>query len=531
MRQRRVAFISGLATAALAFCSLRMRPVRQAVLDELDGFPARSQVLIAADALLALTAGVLVGVLTLGLLRWAQPRWLPTAPRWPGGFPWKRLGVTLLAPLALLAGARIPPPGVDVEWLTARIAPDTLNELPLHATALGLMPVLTAFVVVEGIALAIPALRWRRHDPRGRRGLTIAVAVGTIALALAQGFFLSRYLTNVLHVVGRDAGLTFQLGVAAALACGAVLLAVLARIIDEHGLGSGYGVLAACGAFIPMAHRPVTQPLAIHVPQVMALIAAMGITVGVLRWRVGGEDDEPGLRLPTSSLVPLLHAGGLLLLFGTLSGAGLFHQTMNDVLMRVQMALATPWSQLAFILGLVALWSWLLARPSLLAATARAAGLAPPSMATWARATALSAAMSGAVAMIYLVVPGTADLVSMSIAMFATAAVMDVLADARALRAPLATIVVLHQVQRSHVVARILEEAAIPFHLRGAHLRTLLAFFGPYVPVTVLVPAEHGERARALLAALRAPPAQAMPAQGPTAPVDARDLPPAGPPP
>lgn len=507
MRQRRVAFISGLAAAALTLSSLRVWPVNQTLLDELAGFPARSQVLLAADALLALTVGVLVGVLTLRLLRWAQPRWLPATPRWPGRFPWKRLGITLLAPLGLVAGAHIPLPGVDVDWLAAEMDPAAFRDLDLsHAASLGLMPVLSAFIVVEVIALAVPALRWRRHDPRGRRGLAIAVAAATLALALALGWFASRYLTIIFHAVGRDAGVMFQLGVAASLACGAMLLAVLAGVINEHGLGNGYGVLVTCGALLELPGLAEAQRMTIHVLHGMAIIGTIAITAVFLRWRVGGNDGEGRLRLPTSSLVPLFYAGGLLLLFGTLSGVGLFHPVMNEVSRRVQTALATPWSRLAFTLGLVVLWSWILARPSLLAATARAAGLAPPSMATWARATALAAAMSGSIVLLYLAAPGTSNLVSAATAMLATAAMMDVLADARALRAQLVPVAVLHQVQRCELVEHVLASAEIPFHLRSAHLRTLLAFFGPYAPVTVLVPAEHGERASALLAPLHAAP-------------------------
>lgn len=521
-----MAITSGLAAAVLAFGSLRIWPIPKR-LDELEGFPARSQVLLAADVLLALTVGALVGVLTLRLLRWAQPRWRPATPRWPGRFPWKRLGVTLLAPLGLVAGAYIPLPGVDVDWLIAQSTPGALRNLPpLHAAALGLMPVLSAFIVVEVIALAVPALRWRRHDPRGRRGLGRAVAAVTLALALTQGWFISKYLTLVFDAMGRGTGLVFQLGVTASLACGAMLLAVLAGVINEHGLGNGYGVLATCGALLELPELAEAQGMTLHVSNVMAILGAIAITAVFLRWRVGGNDGEGRLRLPTSSLVPLFYAGGLLLLFGALSMAGLFQPVMQDVLMSVQAALDARWKWLAFTLGLVVLWSWILARPSLLFAAAQAVGLAPPSMATWSRATALSAAMSGSIMLLYLAAPGTSDLVSAAIAVLATAAMMDVLADARALRAQLVPVAVLHQVQRCDLVEHVLTSAEIPFHLRGAHLRTLLAFFGPFVPVTVLVPAEHGERASALLEPLRNQPASAM-AGSTTTPAQASNSPPA----
>jgi hypothetical protein len=51
-------------------------------------------------------------------------------------------------------------------------------------------------------------------------------------------------------------------------------------------------------------------------------------------------------------------------------------------------------------------------------------------------------------------------------------------------------------------IVRALADAGIPAWARGVHHRTLLQFFGPYVPVGIVVPAERAEEANRTLRAL-----------------------------
>ena len=77
--------------------------------------------------------------------------------------------------------------------------------------------------------------------------------------------------------------------------------------------------------------------------------------------------------------------------------------------------------------------------------------------------------------------------------------------DARVRRAKLAIAAVVHQVQYLGVVEHVLGEASISYHFHASNLRTLLAFFGPWAPVIVLVPEEQASLARDKLdAVLRA---------------------------
>jgi hypothetical protein len=59
----------------------------------------------------------------------------------------------------------------------------------------------------------------------------------------------------------------------------------------------------------------------------------------------------------------------------------------------------------------------------------------------------------------------------------------------------------IHQMYAVTPAMRLLEAEGIHAFAKGARLRALLQFFGPYVPVLILVPAKDAPRARALLEA------------------------------
>src|SRR5262249_16925720 len=130
--------------------------------------------------------------------------------------------------------------------------------------ALGITPVLTSFAIVELIALAVPRLRWRRHDPLGRVRLQQAVAAASIVVALVQGYFVALYLESasrggaelVVHP-----GMGFRLLTMVTLAAGTMTLAVIAGMISVHGLGNGYGALLVSGWLAPFLWSLVVDPL------------------------------------------------------------------------------------------------------------------------------------------------------------------------------------------------------------------------------------------------------------------------------
>jgi hypothetical protein len=372
---------------------------------------------------------------------------------------------------------------------------------------LGLWPAIVAFVVVELVALAIPPLRRLRGDPLGRVRLGQLAAIVTIVFALADGSVTARAWES--FDATEDYGMRARLLGAATLACGTLVLVWLAGMIREHGLGNGYGALLVAGALIEGpaavfdADLPPTPWLG-DVLGVAALVVIAALTAAVLRWRIGDPADEraPALRMPASGIAALSGAGGLAVLIGLLVGLGL-GAAADEPSRWVLGVKADHRLAVGLVAALAVGWSYLLARPSLVAAVAGAAGLPAPTWGAWGRATLASAALLLAVYALAEVAiaaeAAAARLADPIPVMLGTAVVLDIIGDARAHRRRLEPAGVLHQIQHAAVVERVLADAGIPCHLHASHLRSLLAFFGPYAPVIVLVPEPHAAEARLLL--------------------------------
>ena len=426
-----------------------------------------------AQAMFGLVAGIVFGLLAFFVVRIAKPTWAPRAPRGDGKQSIaRRVLVTALGPFVLLAGAYFTLPGInDVELEHILRREVGFNESVFQ---LGLTPILTAYLLVELIALAFPMLRWRRHDPKGRVGLGKAVAVLGVAFALLQGYLIgdnyeamSRFGSELVAD-----NLPVKWLVMASLGAGTMVLVILAGVIREHGLGNGYAVIIGSGAVIALVESHTT----------LALVGAAGIAVAtwaLLRWRV----DR--LRAPTCGITPLNDTGGIVSMLVTL-GSLLVGAELIETYIRVE-----AWrrgAMVVFVMLAIAipLWSWLFARPKLVEGTTWSA---------WGRATAVSALVIGAIGVAaWFAAP--LDVIGI---MLVTAALLDIVDEQRARRSALLPAGILHQPQYVGPLEVALAEVNIPACFHASHVRTLYAFFGPWAPIVVLVPAEHAEAARAIV--------------------------------
>jgi len=440
--------------------------------------------------LLALLAGLAAAGVVAAALRYARPTLRPAPAPVAGTFPWRRLAVTALAPIAMLAGNEFILPHINgVEFAHVMRSSDTG---PISVFALGVMPVLTSFVCVELVALLVPRLRWRRHDPVGRARLGQAVAIVAVVIALVQGFFVALYFESLarsgMELVTAP-GWTFRLLTMTSLTAGTLLLAALAGIITVHGLGNGYGMLLTSGFVIATARPILDGPAHFldrpHLFGACVLAAIAAITWAMLRMRVRGDDRQLALRLPTSSIAPLSDAGGLAIIVGTLAAVGL-GESLFDVMAWVDRTRGSTLVYFALVVGFVPLWGWLLARPHVLERPAMQAGLSPPTRAMWLRATLLSGVGIALIAALGRL--GKHTFATPVLTMIATAYVLDLVADARAHREKLVAVFALHQIQRAGIVERVLGDAGIRYHIHATHLRALFAFFAPWAPAVVLVP-------------------------------------------
>ncbi len=465
-------------------------------------------------------AGTLVAVLVLFVLAYVRPSWQPRAPTPAGEFPWGRLGITLLAPLTLVIGSELSIPGLNELEFEYLITKGDLKG-QFSVIALGWIPLITGFVVVEMVALAIPRLRWRRHDPSGRRALRIAATALGIAVALVQGWFMASYLES-LQRGGAEllavSGVKFRLLVVCSLGAGTAVLAFVANVISARGLGNGYGVLAASALVLEVGQRLVVDPRPLDTADVAVRIAGMALiasaTAVTLRWQILATGRQPGLGVPSSGFHPL-HFGDSVNAILALVGMFGFGIALDDVIFWIIDVQSDPWVVAGLVLSGLLAWSWLFARPSVVERAALQAGMERPRWPTWLRATAASA-------LLVVIVHGTGEVVTwgdpdlslavMTVqAMFFAATMLDIVADANGLRSDRVAVWELHQIQHVGIVRHVLDGAGIPHHLHARNLRTLGAFFTPYAPVLVYVDAAHAETAGAKLADALRPPRGKLP--------------------
>ncbi len=427
--------------------------------------------------------GALGGFIALLVIRFAAPR-RSTPVRFAGGIPWTRWLVTALAPIAVYAGSKVGLPFINRDELDYLLSKGGGWTDTYSIVALGITPVFVAFVLVEVVALVVPPLRWRRHDAHGRIRLGQVVAGLSVLLGLVQGYFVAVWLESFARggVEIVVPGWRSRLLIALTLATGSLLLAALAGIIREHGLGNGYGAIVVSAGVLRIGGH-------LHLDPDTALVLGRVALVALVTWAMLRARVEEGGRVPLSGLSPVTDTAGIALLLALLAGFGLGAPlvAVSDAFARLQSSVIALG---ILVLVSIGVWSWLYARPPRLSRRA------------WNRGLLITVA---GLLVIWTVTMFAAEvrrfpLVESGFVMIATAVVMDIAADARARRYPLVPAAVLHQVQYATVVERVL--ADIPHHLHASNLRTLLAFFGPLVPVVVLVPSEHGEVAREKLGVL-----------------------------
>ncbi len=453
---------------------------------------------------LGLLAGLALALVTFAIVRFAKPSVGSRTHDFKGAFPWKRVAITAIGPIALIVGSRLTLPGLNEAELELMTQGAHMEEMSV--IALGLAPIMLAYFLVEVVALIVPQLRWRRHDPQGRIALGRATAILALVLALGHGWLIARYFEGSRMFDGYDTiiatpGLRFQSMVMLSVAAGSLMLAVIAGLISEHGLGNGYGVLLATGIVFDLLPNtrfvnPLGAEMALGVVTFGALVTA---SVFMLRWRIR-EGNQPALRLPTSGVSPLADTAAFIAMVFMLTGMA-SNDTMFDVLIW-SYTLAGWKVRLALIAIGVPLWAWLFARPSVIARVAMQGGLEHPTTATWTRAMAASALLLLGAGVFTMIAPLDGSLVALInpvSALLVGAVALDVIADARARRANLTLAGIVHQPQYLGAIEHALAEASIPYHCHASHLRTLFAFFAPWAPIHILVTEDHAIEARLVI--------------------------------
>ncbi len=126
----------------------------------------------------------------------------------------------------------------------------------LSVFALGIMPYISASIILQLLAVVVPAVeRMQKEGEQGRKKLNQYTRYGTILLSIIQGFGIAFYLENLndqepgLVLVG---GWGFRLLTVLSLTTGTAFLMWVGEQITERGIGNGISLIITAGIIAGM---------------------------------------------------------------------------------------------------------------------------------------------------------------------------------------------------------------------------------------------------------------------------------------
>jgi hypothetical protein len=387
--------------------------------------------------------------------------------------------------------------------------------------AFGVGPIVSAALLVELAAVVVPRWRPLRHGGYpGRSRLWTATSALALALAAMQAFFILRWMSSSPPAMGLVPETFISKSLVLVVpVVGQFVLLRLAELIDRHGTGHGLSVLIVAFALPTMTGvltRTVAQRLAgddrgMEGMLILALMAIVAVVVSVARRPGRGWERHP----PRPEL--LTPAAGVLPYTATLLCVGFPVALRPFVRIDFWPTEGTPLYyglEVVMLVGFSALFTRLLNRPGRVAALwRRGPGQLDEPTALEAARAAFGNGFGRAVAL-GLALAGVRSLglqahVGLDPLMMAVIGCVAVdLAGERRFRRDHGAVTAVWPLHRTYAVGPALSglaAAGIPAFPRALRHGALVSFWGPYVPVELLVPAPRAEEAQALMRALMAP--------------------------
>ncbi len=269
----------------------------------------------------------------------------------------QRLWFLLGALIVYRIGAHIPVPGIDPNVLADLFKSQKGGILGMFNMfsggalerftifALGIMPYISASIIMQLAAIAVPQLeQLKKEGEAGRRKITQYTRYGTLALALFQSFGIAVMLQSQAGLVLHP-GMLFQLTTVVTLVTGTMFLMWLGEQITERGLGNGISLIIFAGiaAGLPNAignTLEMARTGAFSIPLVLALLVGAvlvtalvvfvergqrKILVNYAKRQVGnkiygGQSSHLPLKLNMAGVIPPIFASSIILFPATLAG-------------------------------------------------------------------------------------------------------------------------------------------------------------------------------------------------------------------
>jgi preprotein translocase subunit SecY len=267
----------------------------------------------------------------------------------------QRIFYTVLLLIVYRIGTYIPVPGIDgtalrefmdsagagLSGMLSMFTGGAISRMGIFA--LGVMPYISASIIIQLLASMIPALeQLKKEGDQGRKKINQYTRYATVGLAAFQGWAIAASI--VAGGLASDPSLFFKLSCVITLIGGTMLLMWLGEQITARGIGNGVSLIiftgivaeipAALAQFLAQGRTGATSPLIIIGALVLVVVviafvvfmerALRKIHIQYPRRQVGmkvydGGSSHLPIKVNPAGVIPAIFASSLLLLPSTLA--------------------------------------------------------------------------------------------------------------------------------------------------------------------------------------------------------------------
>ncbi|MDA3936497.1 MAG: preprotein translocase subunit SecY [Actinomycetota bacterium] len=296
----------------------------------------------------------------------------------------KKIIFTLTILALYRVGAHIPVPGVDLAKVKSIVeggaALGLLNLFSGGALenfavfALGIMPYITASIIMQLLQGVIPALeRWSKEGEAGQRKVTQWTRYGTLAIALLQSIGSLAVFRDAFAGTGGGFDTLSRVMVVVTLIAGTAMIMWMGELITQRGIGNGMSLIifASIVARFPQAIWQAIQLGSAFMVVVMLFIFVFVIAAIVAMERgqrripvqyakrvvgrkvYGGAGTYIPLKINGANVIPIIFASAILFFPAQLAA-----MTNNATLIRIGNALSSGWLYYALFFAFIVFFTY-----------------------------------------------------------------------------------------------------------------------------------------------------------------------------
>jgi preprotein translocase subunit SecY len=263
----------------------------------------------------------------------------------------KRLMFTLGLLAVYRLGSQVPTPGINVQrWesIFSSAAGSIFGFFDLFAGgnirrltifALGIMPYITASIILQLLTVVVPTLeKLQKEGELGRRKITQWTRYLTIILSVIQSFGISQGLMGMQQGVVISPGFGFVMLTILSLTTGSAFIMWLGEQITERGVGNGMSLIIFTGIVVGLPHAIgsiYTNVFVTHEWGPLKLIMLLAMMIAVVAFIVlvergerripvqyakrvigrrvmGGQSTHMPLKVNAGGVIPVIFASSIL---------------------------------------------------------------------------------------------------------------------------------------------------------------------------------------------------------------------------